>query len=340
MTRTEVSTAYLESVSLVVPADGIGLYELDPDSGSVCDVAAAVRGDFLGAYEEFGRADDPVLAFVAQHNRAIDSSRVVEPEAWASCGARSALEIAGYVHSLEAPVQVSGVMFGTINFARTPQQPVFSTHDLANARLVSEQLGLALERALRFELMGERSNILEHALDRLPQAIVVTNGDRQVLYRNRSARNTWADSVLPTSHLNTSDPIGATIQELLTSLRTEKKRALSRNVVDPRLRTQAIVKTYVLSEKEGTALTLIYAVERPETGTRLPVWDALSKREQQIAQLVSEGLTTKQIAQTAFISENTVKQHLKRVFAKTEVRNRAELVQLIWTSGRSPEDAP
>ncbi|MGW2184030.1 response regulator transcription factor [Streptomyces sp. NPDC001732] len=50
--------------------------------------------------------------------------------------------------------------------------------------------------------------------------------------------------------------------------------------------------------------------------------------------MVSEGLTTKQIAARAFISENTVKQHLKRVFAKTGVSNRAELVQLIWTSGR------
>lgn len=338
MTRDEVSEAYLNSVSLVVPADGIGLYELDPESGAVCDVAAAVRGDFLGAYEEFGRADDPVLAFVAQHNRAIDSSRVVETDVWESCGARSALELAGYVHSLEAPVQVSGIMFGTINFARTPQQPVFSTDDLVNARLASEQLGLALERAMRFEMLGQRSSVLEHALDRLPQAIIVTDRDSRVVYRNRAARNTWNESVLSTSHLNPVHPVGAAIEELLDGLRSDNKRALSQNVSDASSQTKAIVKSYTLSERDGTAISLIYAVERAVGGNRLPVWDALSKREQQIAQLVSEGLTTKQIAQTAFISENTVKQHLKRVFAKTEVRNRAELVQLIWTSGRSPED--
>lgn len=339
MTRDEVSEAYLKSVSLVVPADGIGLYELDPNSGAVCDVAATVRGDFLGAYEEFGRSDDPVLAFVAQHNRAIDSSRVVDNDVWESCGARSALGLAGYVHSLEAPVQVSGIMFGTINFARTPQQPTFSTDDLANARLASEQLGLALERAMRFEMLGQRSSVLEHALDRLPQAIIVTDRDNRVVYRNRAARNTWVDSVLSTSQLNPADPVGATIDELLHGLRSDNKRALSKNVSHPHLQAKAIVKSYILSEKDGTAISLIYAVERAEAGNRLPVWDALSKREQQIAQLVSEGLTTKQIAQTAFISENTVKQHLKRVFAKTEVRNRAELVQLIWTSGHSPEDA-
>ena len=340
MTRDEVSAAYLESARLIIPADGIGLYELDPDSGAVCDVAATVRGDFLGAYEEFGRADDPVLAFVAQHNRAIDSSRVVETQVWEACGARSALGLAGYAHSMEAPVHVSGLMFGTINFARTPEHPIFSTDDLANARLASEQLGLALERAMRFETLGTRSSVLEHALDRLPQAILVTDRDHRVVYRNRAARNTWSDSVLQTAQLNPHDPVGIAVAELLDGLRTDNRRALSKSVSDARMQTKAIVKSLTLSEKEGTAITLVYAVERPEAGSRLPVWDALSKREQQIAQLVSEGLTTKQIAQTAFISENTVKQHLKRVFAKTEVRNRAELVQLIWTSGHSPEEPP
>ena len=48
--------------------------------------------------------------------------------------------------------------------------------------------------------------------------------------------------------------------------------------------------------------------------------------------LVSEGLTTREIAQRAFISENTVKQHLKRIYAKTNVSNRAELIQLTWAS--------
>jgi DNA-binding CsgD family transcriptional regulator len=32
------------------------------------------------------------------------------------------------------------------------------------------------------------------------------------------------------------------------------------------------------------------------------------------------------------VTENTVKQHLKRIFAKTDVANRAELVQRIWTA--------
>ena len=54
--------------------------------------------------------------------------------------------------------------------------------------------------------------------------------------------------------------------------------------------------------------------------------------QQEIAELVSAGLTTKEIASRAFVSENTVKQHLKRIFAKTDVRNRAELMQRVWAA--------
>ncbi|MGW5690473.1 LuxR C-terminal-related transcriptional regulator [Streptomyces asiaticus] len=39
------------------------------------------------------------------------------------------------------------------------------------------------------------------------------------------------------------------------------------------------------------------------------------------------------MGERAFISENTVKQHLKRIFAKTDVSSRAELVQLMWSAG-------
>jgi DNA-binding CsgD family transcriptional regulator len=58
----------------------------------------------------------------------------------------------------------------------------------------------------------------------------------------------------------------------------------------------------------------------------------LSPREHQIADLVSQGLTTRKIAELTYVSENTVKQHLKRIFAKLQVNSRAELVQTVWRS--------
>jgi ATP/maltotriose-dependent transcriptional regulator MalT len=52
----------------------------------------------------------------------------------------------------------------------------------------------------------------------------------------------------------------------------------------------------------------------------------LTPRETEIILLVEKGLTNQEIAQTLFVSENTVKTHLKNIFVKTEAQNRTDLV--------------
>lgn len=337
LTRDEVTATYLSNVSGVIEAEGVGLYQLDTDTGHVLDVRAKVEGDVLEDYEEYGRSDDPVLDFVVRHQRPIDSSRVVPPDSWEGSGARSAIGAGGYAHSMEAPVMVSGMLFGTLNFARPLEHPAFSDQDLVSARLVSEQFGLATERALRFEQSGHRASALEHALDRIPQAVIVTDLDARVLFQNRSARNHWSSTAEPDGQYTCPESIGTVIRDAMSDFRLHGRRIFTRSVRDDSSSQQAIVKSYRLSDKDGTAVTLVFNCAEAEGVRRLPAWDVLTKREQEIAQFVSEGLTTKQIAAKAFVSENTVKQHLKRVFAKTDVSNRAELVQLIWSSGKRSE---
>lgn len=52
----------------------------------------------------------------------------------------------------------------------------------------------------------------------------------------------------------------------------------------------------------------------------------LSDREVEVLKVMVDGLTTQQIAARLFISENTVKTHVRHIFEKLEVSNRAEAV--------------
>ncbi|MFS0576042.1 LuxR C-terminal-related transcriptional regulator [Sporosarcina sp. 179-K 3D1 HS] len=57
-----------------------------------------------------------------------------------------------------------------------------------------------------------------------------------------------------------------------------------------------------------------------------PILEArLTKREQEIVELVRQGLLNKEIGETLTISVNTVKKHLQNVFQKMGVENRTEL---------------
>ena len=57
-----------------------------------------------------------------------------------------------------------------------------------------------------------------------------------------------------------------------------------------------------------------------------PYIELLTKREIQIAYLIAQGLTNVEISQELWISHNTVKQALKKMFRKLEVSSRIEMV--------------
>lgn len=329
-TIDDIERAFIAFVGEVIPAGGFGLYRIEPESGHMLGVKAQVEVDFLSDYESYGRQDDPVLEFVLRQRCAIDSSRVAPKAQWGRTGACTALRVGGYYHSLEAPVVVSGVLYGTMNFARTDGHPPFSDIDLVSARMASEQLGLATERALRYETTDQRATVLEDVLDRVPQALVVTDLDAHVIFRNRAARN-------DTPIANGSGLVDESIIEAMSEFRRFGKRVYTRVAWDRQTKKQVVVKSFRLPDRDDAAMTLVFACA-DASAVNLPVWDVLSKREQEIAELVSQGLTNKQIAVRAFVSENTVKQHLKRVFSKTDVRNRAELMQRIWAASRHQDD--
>lgn len=66
------------------------------------------------------------------------------------------------------------------------------------------------------------------------------------------------------------------------------------------------------------------------------VWAGLSSREAQVARLVVDGRSNKEVADRLFISERTVKAHLGVVFDKLGVRDRLQLA-LRLVASQSPD---
>ena len=61
--------------------------------------------------------------------------------------------------------------------------------------------------------------------------------------------------------------------------------------------------------------------------------DQLTKREIQLLRWMAEGYSNKAIAEQLFISENTVKYHIRNIFQKLEVQNRTEAVTYALREG-------
>ncbi len=54
--------------------------------------------------------------------------------------------------------------------------------------------------------------------------------------------------------------------------------------------------------------------------------DGMTEREQEICTLLADGLTNKQIAETLYISEGTVKNYISSIYDKTGIHDRAKLI--------------
>ena len=58
----------------------------------------------------------------------------------------------------------------------------------------------------------------------------------------------------------------------------------------------------------------------------------LTERESELLALLPTGMTNRELSEHLHVSENTIKSHLRRLFAKLDVRNRAQAAALARTS--------
>lgn len=82
------------------------------------------------------------------------------------------------------------------------------------------------------------------------------------------------------------------------------------------------------SEMAEKILKFIDGINKTEEKKEVSIsgpYESLTQREVEIAVLISEGKSNKEISETLYITEGTVKNHLTRILAKLQLRDRTQL---------------
>lgn len=82
-------------------------------------------------------------------------------------------------------------------------------------------------------------------------------------------------------------------------------------------------------------ITLSHARRTPSPSSH-SVLSSLSNRELEIADYLTAGMSLKHIAARLFVSENTVKTHVRHIYRKAGISNRRELAELVRTDDSRP----
>lgn len=220
---------------------------------------------------------------------------------------------------------------------------LFSSLDTSFIRLAFETLalsgcGLFVGEAIRNRRLSlEAQERLRVLVETSPAAIVTVDERGFIELANRAA----VELIVPRDGHLVGSPIAAFLPELHHALRWEE---------GPQFRTSMqcrghrgngesfMADVWFSTYKEGTHPKLAAIIadvtdEAAATASGLASMDhheraQLSSRETEVLRFLVQGLANKEIAAGMDISESTVKNTIQQLFAKTDVRTRAQLVRV------------
>jgi two-component system, NarL family, response regulator len=184
--------------------------------------------------------------------------------------------------------------------------------------VVREGLRLSLSRTPHIRVIGEASDgesAIALAERRRPNVVIM------------DVRMPGMDGLEATKRLTEQDP---TVSVLIFTAYSERS-LLSRGL-------ESGAKGYVL--KEAAHETLVRAIEKVADGTGFvdPTLmpglvlkdkeDMLTSREREILQLLADGMSNADVATKLFISQETVKSHVRHILAKLEADTRTHAVAI------------
>jgi DNA-binding CsgD family transcriptional regulator len=241
-----------------------------------------------------------------------------------------------------------------IAIMRSAKQGDFSPAELRLLRELYPQFMAALCRLGALEREHSVRMELEEFLRQLPLPTIILQWNLRPIYQNWAARDfcaVWEKGPEHAKRTKATSPIPSEILDRCRLLKQQWLEAERRALSKPRrifkeeqvrhsrlphlratirlkhIKSAGVARPHFLIECEdschngGTPARLV--------NSRLPALARLTAREQEVARLVCNGQSNKEIADAAHLSVAMVKKHIHAIFRKLEVPSRSRLVAMM-----------
>ena len=241
--------------------------------------------------------------------------------------------------------------FGVIAIQRSEKQPNFNNKDMLIARSLIPHLLDFFKNESLLSKTYEEHKLLQCWLESQAEGIILLDNKIQPIYCNSIAKEISIlmshDLYKSGKRVNGSDnedfPIPREIIQDCIELKKQSQQKDSRscpvpvnkriiNTVNGRFYAESRLNHFPYQRASNPGFTVyLRHVDDAEKINRGMTRNGciLTKRELDVIQCVTEGLTNREIAEELFISAFTVETHLKNILAKTGFRNRTQLASRI-----------
>jgi DNA-binding CsgD family transcriptional regulator len=240
------------------------------------------------------------------------------------------MELGGDQELIAALRTRQGHTWGALGLYRETGQPMFNHDELAFVCAVAPSLAEGARRAL---LVGEATD------PELPDGpgLLVLSSDWQLESATPGVEHWLAE--FPDGDWDAGRLPSSVLSVAASALNTDPDRPASLAVARVRSRSGIWVVlhgTLLVSDGAQRAAVIVEPAHPARISPLLMAAYGLTEREQDVTRLVLQGSSTAEIANHLFVSPYTVQQHLNRVFDKTGVRSRRDLVGKIFFAHYEP----
>ncbi|MFF3853595.1 LuxR C-terminal-related transcriptional regulator [Micromonospora sp. NPDC002575] len=295
----------------------------DPVTGLITTIHSEgldPRGFAQAALLEFGCDDVATFAKIRSSGQSADTlSNATRGHVAQSIRYREQLQPAGFGDELRANFDAQGGRWGCAAFMRAADRGPYTPNELRVARQVSRQLGVAL-RDLHHPAPGPDLDA-----ELFPAAAVL--GPRDELL----AADPAAEALITELNADQSK-LGVPASFLVVAGRARRMQ-VARVRVRSRRGTWLVVHASLLDGRADGRICVVATPASPAEVIPVALFGyGLTPREQEVALHVVRGRSTNDIARVLSLTNLTVQDHLKTIFAKTSVRSRRELVAQLFAA--------
>jgi DNA-binding CsgD family transcriptional regulator len=327
-----------ERMGRAVPFEAYAAFTIDPSNGLITHALQTIGPEGgLRVYLERVFFEDDVLEFDWMARNRFPAGLLSEATKGKLEQAPRYRELVGpegYGYELRGAFSTDTQLWGGLALWREKGRPDFAAREVAFVRRVAPHLGVGLRAATLQQELHDDQDGGDAA------GVMVVDRQGRVAQHNAAAERRlrelgdlgarWREGEgLPAS-------VWTALGTLKRALKPETDRDLNRRpylTVKARsgrwLTLQASL-TEPTPSRPAESVVIVAPAGLKEVLRLSALGYGLSPREQEVVGLVVRGAATKEISRTLYISEHTVKDHLKSVFGKVGVRGRRALVKRLY----------